>query len=140
MKVIFLDLDGPICYLGQPQKDAIYCLTELIRLTGAKIVITSSRRIGKTLDQVTSQLSLWTGFPSESVIELLDVIYSQIGYEISRGAEIEIYLRNHPEVENYVILDDLPIVLLSQVDNFVQITNPQGITGENFREALRILG
>ncbi len=140
MKIIFLDLDGPICVLGKPQKDAIYCISELVRLTGAKIVITSSHRIGKTLNQMTSQLSLWTGFPSECIVDLLDVICTQDGREISRGAEIEIYLLNHPEIDNYVILDDLPVVLLSQVNNFVHVTGSQGITGENFREALRILG
>lgn len=138
MKVIFLDLDGPICFLGNPQKDAMYCLSELVRMTGAKIVITSSHRIGKTLNQMTAQLSLWTGFPVDSVIDILDVIYHD-GFEIPRGAEIEIYLNNHQEIENYVILDDLPIVLLSQVDNFVR-TSDKGMTGENFREALRILG
>ena len=139
MKVIFLDLDGPICdTCGNKNPDAIYCLSELVRLTEAKIVITSSWRIGKDINQLTASLSLWYNFPVDQVIGMTEVIYHN-EREIPRGAEIEIYLEDHQDIDNYVILDDESVPLLTQADHFVQ-TGRDGITGEQFREALRILG
>lgn len=139
MKVIFLDLDGPICDTrGNKNPDAIYCLSELVRLTEAKIVITSSWRIGKNISQLTASLSLWYIFPADKVIGVTEVIYHN-EREIPRGAEIEIYLEDHQDIDNYVILDDESVPLLTQADHFVQ-TGRDGITGEQFREALRILG
>ena len=139
MKVIFLDLDGPICdTCGNKNPDAIYCLSELVRLTEAKIVITSSWRIGKDINQLTTSLSLWYNFPVDQVIGMTEVIYHN-EREIPRGAEIEIYLEDHQDIDNYVILDDESVPLLTQVDHFVQ-TERDGITGRQFREALRILG
>ena len=139
MKVIFLDLDGPICDTrGNKNPDAIYCLSELVRLTKAKIIITSSWRIGKDINQLTASLSLWNNFPVDQVIGMTEVIYHN-EREIPRGAEIEIYLEDHQDIDNYVILDDESVPLLTQADHFVQ-TGKDGITGEQFREALRILG
>jgi len=141
MKVIFLDLDGPICDTrGNKNLDAIYRLSELVRLTKAKIIITSSWRIGKDINQLTTSLSLWLwyNFPVDQVIGMTEVIYHN-GREIPRGAEIEIYLEDHQDIDNYVILDDESVPLLTQADHFVQ-TERDGITGEQFREALRILG
>jgi len=139
-KIIFLDLDWTI--FGEdskPMKDSIYCLNELIRLTDAKIVITSSWRIGKNLNQLVAQLSCTHTFPSVHVVGMTDVIYHN-ELEIPRGAEIEIYLNEHPEIEKYVILDDELIPMLSQADHFVQVNPKIGLSGEGFREALRILG
>lgn len=137
-KAIFLDLDGPIFINGEINEDAVYCLSELIRLTNAYIIITSSWRIGKTIDQLISDLSKYPKFPVEHIKGLTDVInYKTV--EIPRGAEISIYLEEHQEIENYVIIDDEIIPLLSQKDHFVQ-TGIHGFIGEYFREALRILG
>lgn len=134
IKVIFLDIDGTIYCNGSP----VYCLTELIKMTNAKIVITSSWRIGKTLDQLISDINRLENFPVQSVIGMTEVIYHK-EEEIPRGAEIEIYLREHPEIEEYVIIDDEPVPLLTQADHFVQV-GKGGFQGEEFREALRILG
>ena len=136
--VIFLDLDGPIFDKGKPISEALHCLTELTKMTQADIVITSSWRIGATLDQLKSRLNGIPGFPSLSVIGMTDVIYYH-ELEIPRGAEIDIYLREHPEIKKYVIIDYEEIILLNQSSNFVQ-PGLQGFHGQFFREALRILG
>jgi len=136
--VIFLDLDGPIFDKGKPISEAIQCLTELVKMTQASIVITSSWRIGTTLDQLKSRLNGIPGFPSLSVVGMTDVIYYH-ELEISRGAEIDIYLREHPEIKKYVIIDDEEIVLLNQLPNFVQ-PGIQGFHGQYFRDALKLLG
>lgn len=138
-KIIFLDLDGPIFDNGNYIEDAGYCLKELVKLTGAKIVITSDWRIGKSLDQVMSRLSVFIGLTSQEVIDLTKVIYYD-SYEIARGAEIELWLRDHPEVDNYVIIDDSETAaLVSMSSNFVKV-GKAGFNGECFRDALRILG
>lgn len=141
MKVIFLDLDGPLFNSeGVIIDNAVYCLGELVRLTEAKIVITSDWRIGKRLDQVRAKLSVHLGIISQKVIDLTDVIYHK-DKEISRGAEIQSWLEEHEsDIDNYVIIDDSETAaLVSNQSHFVKVGDA-GITGEVFREALRILG
>ena len=139
-KIIFLDLDGPLFNDGVYIENAGYCLGELVKLTGAKIIITSDWRIGKSLEQVRSRLSRYIGITSQDVIGLTDVIYYKDSYEIARGAEIDLWLRDHPEVDSYVIIDDLKTsALMSMSDNFV-LVEKSGFIGEAFRKALRILG
>ena len=141
MKVIFLDLDGPLFNSeGVIIDNAVYCLGELVRLTEAKIVITSDWRIGKRLDQVRAKLSVHLGIISQKVIDLTDVIYHK-DKEISRGAEIQSWLEEHEsDIDNYVIIDDSETAaLVSNQSHFVKVGDA-GITGEVVREALRILG
>ena len=140
MKIIFLDLDGPLFNSEGVIDNAVYCLGELVRLTEAKIVITSDWRIGKRLDQVRAKLSVHLGIISQKVIDLTDVIYHK-DKEISRGAEIQAWLEEHEsDIDNYVMIDDSETAaLVSNQSHFVKVGDA-GITGEVFREALRILG
>jgi len=140
MKVIFLDLDGPLFNNGVLINNALHCLNELIRLTEAKIVITSDRRIGKTLEQIKSIISSTLGENiSNEVIGMTEVVYYN-GVEISRAAEIQLWLDSNTDITNYVIIDDSEsAALLSSSMNFVKVGDA-GITGEVFRHCLRILG
>ena len=141
MKIIFLDLDGPIYNNGVLINDALHCLNELIRLTGAKIVITSDRRIGKNLGQVKDLIYATLGENiSKEVIGITKVIYYN-GVEVPRAAEIQYWLDSSSEnITRYVIIDENEsAALLSSAMNFVKVGDA-GITGEVFRNCLRILG
>lgn len=48
-----------------------------------------------------------------------------------RGSEIQEWLNRHPEVENYVIIDDHSDMLQSQMDNFVQTESHLGLTKDH---------
>ena len=140
MKVIFLDLDGPLFDNGEFIKEASYCLSELVRLTGAKIVITSDWRIGKDVNQVMSRLSVSLGITTLEVIGITDVVYHN-SHEIPRGAEIKLWLEEHLEdIESYVIIDDSEDSALVSMSSHLVLTGKQGFQGGCFREALRILG
>ena len=57
-----------------------------------------------------------------------------------RGKEIALYLENHPEVVEYVILDDLdPIYLEPCEDHLVQTYIHDGLQVEHIEEALKVL-
>lgn len=141
MKIIFLDLDGPIFNNGVLINNALHCLNELIRLTGAKIVVTSDWRIGKTLEQIKELISSTLGENiSKEVMGITDVIYHN-NVEVARAAEIQYWLDSSSEnITRYVIIDDNEsAALLSSAMNFVKVGDA-GITGEVFRNCLRILG
>ncbi len=103
MKVIFLDIDGVLnCantkqrhrgFIGiDPYMALIFC--RIPEATGAKVVISSSWRHFKGgLEEIEKQ-----------VCKFIDITPTLRG-EI-RGEEIEAWLKQHPEVEKYAILDD----------------------------------
>jgi hypothetical protein len=125
MKVLFLDVDGVLNACRRVTKGTkgfelidwvlpgpIAHVNRICRVTGAKIVISSTWRVGKTVEE----LRLMFG----GVGVLGDVIdktesgpciwHIQKGfdqcYEGHRGAEIAEWLSRHPEVTSYAILDD----------------------------------
>jgi hypothetical protein len=51
--------------------------------------------------------------------------------QIDRGHEIELWLKMHPEVSNYVIIDDYNDMLDNQVVNFVRIANNNNNNNNN---------
>lgn len=119
MKVVFLDIDGVLNPYPNQRKNmnnetddtavlvldsnCIRVLQRIIKKTGAKIVFYSSWRYEdwyggfSSKENVERQLKqygmeLWDSTP---ILEVYD-----------RGKEIISYLRQHPEVEDYLILDD----------------------------------
>jgi hypothetical protein len=56
-----------------------------------------------------------------------------------RGLQIQCYLKRHPEIKNFVILDDSDVDLFLFGDNFIQ-TNPRtGLTEKDVEKAIRML-
>jgi hypothetical protein len=118
MKVIFLDVDGVLnCNATRERIDGIYfvedskieILKEIIESTDAKVVLSSTWRLGwvrmqrepnyhdKHFEMLRCKLL-------EHGIELFDCTpISDKGY---RGDEIDEWLRCHSDVESFVILDD----------------------------------
>lgn len=58
---------------------------------------------------------------------------------LSRGDEVKMWLNDHPEVTNYVIIDDRTDFLEEQLDHFVQVDPYYGLTDDNVNKAKNIL-
>ena len=164
MNVIFLDIDGVINtennivfrketgnrimdkdgYVFDPV--AVGFLKLLIDKTDAKIVISSSwRHFGLQFFK-----DLW--IEREMPGEVIDLTFSKEttkrdeqrielqkipeGQGISRGDEINAYLATHPEITNYVILDDDTDFYENQ--NFVQTDLVHGLDCNSYYNALEI--
>lgn len=154
MKVIFLDFDGvitipPKWYL---KADKIKWIKKIVDETGAKIVVSSSWRCG-TPPTVEDTINKMIGRPKRCpknrmlnwlIDNLYDVTpcYSTEQYKIpfgGRGGEIQAWLNAHPEVDNYVILDDDGDMDVSQTYHFVQTNYEDGITETEAIRAIKVL-
>lgn len=159
MKVIFLDIDGVLNHKGCKEKiDDCYFVEEplimnlvnLIDATGAKIVLSSTWRLG--------WLEMDSGLDTREVrhFKALRDKLEDFGIEFlshtpimtpnndmrERGKEITSWLEHWggEEIENYVILDDLePWYLQPHLDKLVHTNFSDGLTAQNVREAIIIL-
>jgi len=153
-KLIFLDIDGvlnndsdEILRLGKgsPLEGAHYCptlvekLNKIVSLTGAKIVLSSTWRLGLTLCEVKSML--------EEMSIQGEVVGMTENYNngfVFRGNEIYKWIKDNKdligkpyyEYQDYVILDDDSDMLYWQRNNFVQTHGLKGLTNSNVMEAV----
>ena len=145
MKVIFLDFDGVITI---PPKwhlnpDKIKWIKKIVDETGAKIVVSSSWRsstVEKTKDIILDRPKRCP--KNEMLLWLVDNIYDVTpwcGLGGGRGGEIQKWLNEHPEVKNYVILDDDSDMWDSQLYHFVETCYEHGIGESEAIYAIKIL-
>lgn len=152
MKVIFLDIDGVLNneeftlllhkrLLGREQYLQVFrdigempfdyrscvLLQKLIHETGAEVVLSSIWRLS---DKHVEGIKKYAG------IEIKD---KTPRLSCSRGIEIDTYLNVHPEVTNYVILDDDTDMLSEQSTHFVQCDAKAGFTYKEYEKAKDIL-
>lgn len=158
MNIIFLDIDGvlncELFYKGvhhsivkkQLKKEAkkidwsqyyksqlcperMSWLNDLCKEIEAKIVISSTWRLGKTVEELQQILN-----ESGATFEVIDKT-THTGYE--RGTEISIWLKDNSEkfcgikyydFRDYVIIDDDSDMLLNQKEHFFQTDNYSGLT------------
>jgi hypothetical protein len=104
MKVIFLDVDGVLNDWDTPalskylwyKESCMKQLQLLVKNTGAKIVVSST---WKYSEELMTKL--------KNVLEKYGLSVYDVTPDLSdKPPEIRAYLEVHPEVENYVILDD----------------------------------
>lgn len=159
MKVIFLDFDGVLNVIPQDHdqyggifhQNLVENLGRIIEVTSAKLIISSSwRHMGLAMLRM-----MWEhrGYPGE-IIGITPDLWRRVKDEeyhesLQRGDEIQVVLNLHPEIENYVILDDDQDMLKSQLGNFVYCANNinhtdcidigYGLTNECANRAIRIL-
>jgi hypothetical protein len=162
MKVLFLDFDGVLNSIqsrvfwenlkdqDQWEKDmqvssggileqiamefcpiAISNLEELIRRTKIKIVVSSSWRVQRTVQELGELFK--SKLISEAIIDKTE------SFSNTRGDEIQKWLDEHPEVENYVILDDDQSMLESQQKKFIKTSPLHGFQYGDVLWAERIL-
>lgn len=185
MKVIFLDIDGVLnhemwyrrrfqemdknsetsrhpYYEFDPQSVAE--LNRIIELTDAKIVISSTWRLGRTTEQLQEILNS-VGFKGEIIGRTPHFIAKgetiddkPISYTVPRGCEIDWWLSNEGKfqrinwstevqkeylekalVKNYVILDDDSDMLYNQREHFVKTSIYSGLSKEIADKCIQIL-
>lgn len=147
MKVIFLDFDGVIndyMTLNQINEDNIEVLKTIVDETNAKVVVTSShkyryQRNNNTEDFLNNNYFVRT--LKESGIEVIDLTpyIRQHGInENQREKEILEYLKNHPEITQYLILDD-DYIIESLKEHEVFLDVQAGLREKHIIPAIRIL-
>ena len=141
MKVIFLDIDGVLNSFsglvkrgGQGLIGVFHeheeILDWVLRLTGAKIVISSSWRKGKTLKEFQFKT-----FTYRSICKAVIDMTPSLGTGI-RGDEIKLWLdKSGYSVEEFVILDD-DSDMSSLMDHLVKTKNDHGHT---YTEGLKVV-
>lgn len=151
-KVIFLDIDGVIqspryCvainqsgWMSTFEPAAMSMLRNLINESGAKIVISSTWRLGE-YDSVKRELQLC--FRVCGFKEIANAFHSDWRTDDNgklRGDEIKRWLDKHPECQEcYLILDDDADMLEEQKPFFVQTDCYNGMLLEHYDKAKKIL-
>lgn len=147
MKVIFLDFDGVIndyMTMNQINEDNIEVLKTIVDETNAKVVVTSShkykyQRNNNTEDFLNNNYFVRT--LKENGIEVIDLTpyIRQHGIkENQREKEILEYLKNHPEITQYLILDD-DYIIESLKEHEVFLDVQAGLREKHIIPAIRIL-
>lgn len=112
MKVLFLDIDGVVCLheegvvnWGDNTADDVFddhcChrLKEIIDITGCKLVLSSSWRLYKK--DILNMLKQFRPFGISHTHFL-----GKTPLMANRGEEIMAYITHHPEITNFVAVDD----------------------------------
>ena len=106
MKVIFLDFNGVLDTwekIDAIDSDNLKRLSNIVRETGAKIVISSSIKNRFFIDGVLSQKCKYLiDTLTQSGLEIVGMT----PYTSNREEEINLYLNTHPEIDSFCILDD----------------------------------
>ena len=145
MKAIFLDFDGvitipPRWYL---KADKIKYIKRIVDETGAKIIVSSSWRMDTVEETRKNMIYKEKRCPRNKMLYwLIDNIYDVtpwVGLGNGRGGEIQQWLNDHPEFDNYVILDDDHDMWDSQMYHFVQTNYEDGITEVETIRAIKVL-
>lgn len=135
--------------------DAVNRLNTIITLTGAKVVVSSSWRHGRSVEELQSILNQ-VGFVGE-IIDITPYFGGIEGYTIPRGCEIERWLdtkgfqrinwskeeqQKHIDksfVKNYIILDDDSDMLYNQREHFVHTGWKSGLDDSAMQKSIDIL-
>jgi hypothetical protein len=140
MKIMFLDFDGVINPLTFHHSSAGFspsaCANVQEILTkdpNVRIVISSAwRRWG--LEELRKILKE-NGIDSTKAI---DVTEKEGGWDPEkRDVQIKNWLKDHPEVKDFVVIDDYPMPKLA--DNYVKTNGYVGLTQKDVEIALKIL-
>ena len=150
-KIVFADIDGVLNsrqsitnahYKGEysryntyPAPYHVKQLNKIIELTNAKVVISSTWRIGKSISELRHILLL-----ADFKGNLVDTtpILDKSDPDIIRGMEIRAWLDLHPDIRKFVILDE-DSDMGNLTPHLVQTTFEWGLTEEHIDKAVKIL-
>ena len=154
-RIIFLDVDGVLnsTQFFQQQRDtgamksladhidpaAVARLNTIVQRTGAKVVESSTRRMGSLFELLVERLKE-LGFSGEVIGKTGDRKCD----ECLRGNEIlawvKSFVQDYYNFNQYVIIDDDTDMLYCQRDNFVKTSSTTGgLTDEHVEQAVAIL-
>lgn len=159
MKVLFLDVDGVLnCtytfqrrhQLSEPLSEAAMCwplghldeqiiplLNPIVERTDCKIVLSTSWRLHPRFAELGSWLE-GKGFKYPNAI--IDRTPSMPMMDNCRGEEVKAWLRKHPEVRQYVVLDDdCEDIIPVHPKNYVATNGNEGLTNELVETVISIL-
>lgn len=149
MKIIFLDFDGVISTYEKRwtfDMKKLELLKEIVDKTDAKIVVSSSWKLGFT--EVDDFIKCFYNKPRNKDLKNVTIFdwFANSIYDITdnkgpwRGYEIQRWIDKHnEEIESYVILDDDSDFNDNQLFNFVQTDGYEGITSREVKLCIKIL-
>ena len=144
MRVIFLDIDGVLntgaflsrCSFDRPEEaidpSAVALLNEIVRASGARIVISSSWRCTFSLHELREILEL-VGLQAE-------IIDATPRVSLARGHEILLWLDTQDPRPDYVVLDDDTSGMDLHTGKYVRTEFEFGMQPHHVIEALQIFG
>ena len=144
---IFLDIDGvlnsdktlartPNRYLGI-SSDKVKLLREIVKATGANIILSSSWR---TMDSTDPDYKYLVKCLKYKGLFIKDKTSRNFGHH--RGKQIREYLNEHPEITNYVIIDDEFQYAFEECglsEHFLHTDFTTGLTKKDVIKAIEIL-
>jgi len=150
MKIIFLDVDGvlncakteeyaPSGYQGIDDK-LVERLARIVQETGAEFVLASTwkdfwSKHREIKDEDAKYLVKKLAKKKLKIIDKSDDLCW------NRGEGIRDYLKEHPEIKKYVILDDMEFDYKKQrlTSHLVHTNSSEGLTDADVQKAIRIL-
>lgn len=144
MNIIFLDIDGVMNHANhfvrsKKHKLQEFCprseknLKRIIQECNAKIVVSSTWRIGETAESISEWLFSHYGL-KDHVVGITPVLEEEI-----RGKEIQAYIDSASHsISNFVILDD-DKDMGHLMDHLVRTNHKWGLTDEKCEEAINLL-
>ena len=145
-KVLFLDIDGVLNskfyykYIYKPEEGGSrfdpYCVIlvkKLVEEFSLKVVISSTWRDG-AMNRLMKELE-----ENDFLEHLHEDWLTPVVRPASRGKEIKLWLDNHSDVNNYLIIDDNHNLLDNQLSKFVQTSAFLGMVQKSYNEARNLL-
>jgi hypothetical protein len=141
MKVLFLDCDGVMLSFkflratGEWQSfdpDCVGILNHILDRTGAKIVVSSAWRIGRTVEQL-EEIFVDNGVRPGHIIDRTEVLND------TRGSEIRKWIDEHHSINRLFIIDDDVSDIMGHFDKSVVIHTDghNGLTTHEMNVILR---
>lgn len=152
MKVIFLDVDGvlnsykygEIPYMSRDEgyrfldKQAFKYVKMLVVQSGAVLVLSSTWRYSFHKD-LSSDDDMARGLIQALQVEGLSLYDITPQIDMNRYEEIKEWLKQHPEVDKYVILDDSDYDWKDMGEVWIACNSQVGLTKKDVRKAIQIL-
>jgi len=132
------------CFYRQIDREAVERVNRIAAATSAKIVVSSTWR--KLMDLQELLLILTAHGLTTEIIGATPNGYAEPGLRalyghperLSRGYEIDYWLRQHPAVDRFVILDDGSDMVM-HTNRLVQTDCEEGLCDEHVELAIRVL-